>query len=260
MKMVNKKKDGHVHTPFCPHGTADEFEAYIKEAISCGRAEISFTEHFPMPQGVTTPEFYKECVLLESQVPAYISAVKQIKKQFESKIKVNLGFEVDYIEGKEIEIKRMLEKYGVEIEDSILSVHFVKLEDAYYAIDYMPEFEKLLEKIGSIEKIYDLYFLTLLKSIEADLGPFKPKRIGHPTLVRIFNKKYPCEYINHKLLEEVAMAIKNKGYEVDYNVAGLRKMYCGEVYPSGKVLKLIEDNNIPMIYGTDSHQSIDMRG
>lgn len=257
--MLNKKKDGHVHTPFCPHGTKDSFEQYIHEAIQQGREEISFTEHFPMPQGVTTSEFYEECVILEAQVPLYIEKVKEIKKQFKTQIKINVGFEIDYIEGKETEIKEMLEQYGAEIEDSILSVHFVKLEDTYYAIDYLPEFELLLEKVGSIEKIYDLYFSTLLKSIQADIGKFKPKRIGHPTLIRIFNKKYPCEYKNYKLLEEIVLAIKEKGYEVDYNVAGLRKIYCKEVYPSGEMLKLIEYNNIPMIYGSDSHKSEDMR-
>lgn len=257
--MLNKKKDGHVHTPFCPHGTKDSFEQYVYEAIKLGKEEISFTEHFPMPQGVTTQEFYEECVMQESQVSLYIDKVKGIKKQFETQIKVNIGFEIDYIEGKEEEIKKLLERYASEIEDSILSVHFVKLEDTYYAIDYLPEFEMLLKKVGDIEKIYDLYFLTLLKSIQMDWGNFKPKRIGHPTLIRIFNKKYPCEYKNYKLLEKIVLAIKEKGYEVDYNVAGLRKVYCKEVYPSGKMLKLIEHNNIPMIYGTDSHQSEDIR-
>lgn len=260
MLILDKRKDGHVHTPFCPHGTSDTFEQYIHKAVEMGRQEISFTEHFPMPQGVTTPEFYEECVLLESQVRTYITKVKEVKKKYESNIKINLGFEIDYIEGKEEEIKAMLEKYGTEIEDSILSVHFVRFDNTYYAIDYLPEFEALLSKVGSIQSVYDIYFRTLLESIKADLGIFKPRRIGHPTLVRIFNRKYPCEYTNYKLLEEIVRTLKDRYYEVDYNVAGLRKPYCQEVYPSGKMLKLIEDNNIHMTYGTDAHKSEDMAG
>ena len=27
------KKDGHIHTPFCPHGSTDSFEQYIEKAI-----------------------------------------------------------------------------------------------------------------------------------------------------------------------------------------------------------------------------------
>lgn len=258
MRIIDKKKDGHVHTPFCPHGTDDQFEQYIHKAIEIGREEISFTEHFPMPHGVTTPEFYEECVLLESRVQLYIEKVKEIKNKYETNIKINLGFEIDYIEGKEEEIKVMLEKYGDEIEDSILSVHFVRFENSYYAVDYLPEFEALLNKVGSIEGIYDIYFRTLLESIKVDLGPFKPKRIGHPTLVRIFNKKYPCEYTNNAILEEIVREIKDKQYEVDYNVAGLRKPYCQEVYPSGNMLKLLSDNNVRMVYGTDAHKSTDL--
>lgn len=257
--MLNIMKDGHVHTPFCPHGTSDSFEQYIHEAIKIGRKEISFTEHFPMPLGVTTPEFHNECVMLESQIPLYIKSINQLKEKFKSQIKINVGFEIDYIEGKEAEIQELLEQYGEKIEDSILSVHFIKLDDKYYAIDYLPEFEVLFKKVGDIEKIYDLYYMTLLKSINADIGKYKPRRIGHPSLIRIFNKKYPCKYKNYKLLEEIVLAIKDKEYEVDYNVAGLRKEYCKEIYPSGELLRLIQDYGIPMVYGTDSHKSEDIR-
>ena len=51
------KKDGHVHTPFCPHGSKDHFEEYIEKALALGFKEISFTEHAPLPEGFidTTP-------------------------------------------------------------------------------------------------------------------------------------------------------------------------------------------------------------
>ncbi len=259
MLNLNKKKDGHVHTPFCPHGTKDSFEQYIYEAIKLGKEEISFTEHFPMPQGVTSESYYNECVIREEQIEEYVEAVRKVKDAFRTQIKINVGFEIDYIEGKEEEIEILLERYGEFIEDSLLSIHFVKLGEKYYAIDDMAEFEMLLDKVGSVEGVYDLYYETLLKSVQSDLGRYKPRRIGHPTLVRIFNHKYPCEYTNDALLEEIVQAIKAKGYEVDYNVAGLRKKYCKEVYPSGKMLTLLEHNNIPMTYGTDSHQSNDIK-
>ena len=48
-------KDGHIHTPYCPHGTDDKFEQYVEKAIKVGLDEISFTEHFPLPKGFTDP-------------------------------------------------------------------------------------------------------------------------------------------------------------------------------------------------------------
>jgi len=40
--------DGHIHTPFCPHGTADTFEQYIEWFLEHQVDEISFTEHAPL--------------------------------------------------------------------------------------------------------------------------------------------------------------------------------------------------------------------
>ena len=137
------KRDGHMHTPFCPHGTKDTLESYAQEAIRLEREEITFTEHFPLPQGVTTKSFARECSLLEEEIPLYLEALTHLKKKFEGKLKINKGFEVDYIEGFEKEITKALNKYGEEMEDAILSVHFVGYKGKYYAIDYLSDFERL---------------------------------------------------------------------------------------------------------------------
>lgn len=248
-----KLRDGHIHTPFCPHGSLDSLEHYIEEAIQQGRKEITFTEHFPMPKGVTNELFRRECTLMEEEVENYIQAIQKVKEKYKGRITIYLGFEVDYIEGCETKIKEALNQYAASVEDSILSVHFVRYEDAYYAIDYLPDFEALLNKLQSLEKIYELYFKTVLKSIEADLGLYKPKRIGHCTLIRIFNKKYPLDYENESLFRSIVDAIKIKGYEIDFNMAGLNKAFCKETYPSGKLLDLIRKMQIPLVMGSDAH-------
>ena len=253
------QRDGHIHTPFCPHGMKDSLEDYVEAALRLGKREISFTEHFPMPDGVTTPLFQKECALAIEEVPAYIEAVKRVKEKYKGQIKINIGFEVDYIEGFEKEIKALLDIYGTEMEDGLLSVHFLKVNEAYYALDYLPDFEKLLEKVGNLEKVYDLYFETLLKSIEADLGVYKPKRLAHPTLIRIFNKKYPLEYENQDLWKQIIKGLQGKSYALDFNLAGLRKTYCGETYPSGLFLEMIKENQIPFVIGSDAHSASDIQ-
>lgn len=249
------KRDGHIHTPFCPHGSKDSLEAYVEEAIRLGREEMTFTEHFPLSNGVMDdPVFAAECALQEQEVPGYLKAVKEIQKKYPHQIKINRGFEVDFVEGKEAEIKDLLNKYGAEIEDSILSVHLVLCEGKYYCIDYEMDMKQLVEKLGSVEKVYDLYFETVLKSIEADLGQYKPKRIGHPSLVRIFNKAYPCQYSDKGLFDRIAKNMQEKGYEIDLNVAGLRKPKCGETYPSGKFFEILQKYHIPYVGGSDAHQ------
>ena len=33
---MNVKRDGHIHSHYCPHGSNDSFESYIKKAIEEG--------------------------------------------------------------------------------------------------------------------------------------------------------------------------------------------------------------------------------
>lgn len=252
-------RDGHIHSPYCPHGTDDSFELYIDQALKMGLKEISFTEHMPLPGNFMDKEFLKMCAPTEDQIEKYIEDLDTLKLKYASKLKINTGFEVDYIDGYDEKTKNLLNKYGDKLQDGILSVHFVKLEDGYYCMDSNPkEFGILAEKVGSVEKLYDKYYETLLKAIKADLGPFKPRRIGHPTLIRIFNTEYPLEYTNNKLLEEVVREIKLRNYEVDLNTAGLRKPYCKEIYPSGIFADLVKSYGINVVYGSDSHTASDV--
>ena len=91
--------------------------------------------------------------------------------------------------------------------------------------------------------------------MDADLGMYKPKRIGHLNLVRKYNKIFPYDYENNEKLEEVVKLIKEKGYEVDYNISGLYKEDCKEAYISGYLYELIkkyekfkDDNTLKYIY------------
>lgn len=248
-------KDGHVHSPYCPHGTKDGFDEYINNAIRKGLNEISFTDHIPLPSMPIKEDLFNNCALSHEDTKLYINDIELLKEKYENKIKINLGFEVDYIEGLEEEIIKILNKYGEYIEDSILSVHFVKYNGEYRCIDMLDDFEYLLDKLGSLEKVYDLYYLTLLKSLKSDLGKFKPRRVGHPTLVRKFALKYPHEYKNVDLLKEIVNEIVKNNYEVDFNSAGIRKELCGEKYPSGLLFDLINEANIKLVNGSDSHDA-----
>ena len=257
MKIL-KRKDGHVHSPFCPHGTDDTLDMYVMEAIKNNMDEMTFTEHMPYKNVFCDKKFLDECCMSKDATKLYIDSVLKIKEKYKDKIKINLGFEVDYVDGLENDTKELLNEYGKYIEDSILSVHFVKYNNKYYAIDYQKDFEELLSKLKTVDKVYDLYFQTLLNAVKSDLGIYKPKRIGHPTLVRIFNLLYPNEYKNNNLINEIVKEIKNRDYEIDVNTAGLRKEYCGEMYPSGQFKELIEKYNVRCIYGSDSHKAEDI--
>ena len=259
MIMNKTVRDGHIHSPFCPHGTKDSLEAYIHQALKAGLSEMTFTEHMPLPDGVLPADVQQACVMSKEQVSLYFKAIDEMKEKYKEKIHIYKGMEVDYVEDCEQKTKALLDLYGKELEDGILSVHILKMGGRYYCVDMHPdEFGKLVRLAGGLEELYDLYFETLLKAIRADLGRYKPKRIGHPTLVRIFNVQYPIDYQNVRLLEAVVKEIKKRSYQIDYNTAGLRKPLCKEIYPSGLFLELAKRYELDIVYGSDAHSAQDV--
>lgn len=249
-------KDGHIHTPFCPHGSNDRLEEYVERAISLGFTELSFTEHAPLPDGFEDPAPLKDSAMKWEHLEDYFQEIEQIKEKYQRKIKINCGLEVDYIEGFEEETKHFLNKYGNKLDDAVLSVHFLLFDNQYDCLDYSPDvFGEMAGRYGSVENVYEIYYNTLLKSIESDLGPFKPKRIGHITLVHKFQLKYPPLHRFEDKILEVLHSIKGKGYELDYNGAGVNKPLCRETYPPEWVVKKAKSLGIPFVYGSDAHQA-----
>jgi len=247
-------KDGHIHSPYCPHGSSDRFEQYIKKAIEVGIREMTFTEHLPFPENFKDPSPENDSTMTEENLLNYFNELNVLKEKYKHSVKINIGVEVDYIEGYEKSIQQMLDKYGEYIDDAILSVHMIKINDEYHLIDYSPEkFGELVDLLGSIENVYYKYYDTVKLAINSDLGLYKPKRIGHLNLVRKFNKIYPYDYSGNKKLEEIIKIIKSKNYELDFNVAGYRNQYCNESYIDGYLLKLVRDYNVKTVLGSDSH-------
>ncbi|MGP7818430.1 histidinol-phosphatase HisJ [Niallia sp. 01092] len=253
------KKDGHIHTSFCPHGTKDALADYIEKAISLGFNEISFTEHAPLPKGFVDTTPTKDSSMSLEELPHYISEVNAVKEVYKEKIKVNVGLEIDYIEGFEKEIRDFLTIWGDKLDDSILSVHFLKKDHAYDCVDYSPDlFAEMIKNYGSVESIYDCYYKTVEKSIKADLGPFKPSRIGHITLVHKFQKKYPINKDYLHTIIALLNELKKQNLELDYNGAGVNKPLCGEPYPPKWIVQEAKKLQIPLIYGSDAHQVKDL--
>jgi histidinol-phosphatase (PHP family) len=252
-------RDGHVHTPFCPHGSNDSFEQYIERAIHLGYKEISFTEHAPLPPTFIDPTPYQDSAMKLEHLEKYLLTLNQLKKQYKNDIIIHTGLEVDFIVGYEEETARFLEEVGPELDDSILSVHFLSYRDQYFCLDYSPDmFEAMTKAFGSVSQVYEAYYDTLLQSIRADLGPYKPKRIGHMTLVQKFQKQFPCRNPMTDKILFILDEIKTHHYELDYNGAGVQKPLCLEPYPPDWIVDEAMKRNIPLIYGSDAHSAKDL--
>ncbi|WP_017472085.1 histidinol-phosphatase HisJ [Amphibacillus jilinensis] len=248
--------DFHVHTPYCPHGSNDQWEHYILNAIKLGLSEISFTEHAPLPMSFHDPVPNQDSAMAWSDLDMYLKKGEQLKLQYKDDIKINIGFEVDYIDGYQVDIQSFLDQYGSQIDDSILSVHMLRTKDNnYVCLDYSAtEFGKIIRQFQSIEKVYQHYYQTIISSIEADLGVYKPQRIGHLTLIEKFIGQYPISFSN-QVLDETLDKIKEKKYSLDLNTAGLYKPDCLSIYPKLEVAHKAKAMGIRLLPGSDSHES-----
>jgi histidinol-phosphatase (PHP family) len=248
------KRDGHIHTPFCPHGTKDELHAYIEKAIGSGFGDISFTEHAPLPASFVDPSPEKDSSMRLEKLRPYLDAVRWAKDAYKKDIRIRVGLEVDFIAGYEAETRSFLEEFGPLLDDSILSVHFLQVRGEYHCMDYSKEvFMELAQKAGSVEAVYDLYYDAVEASIAADLGLFKPKRIGHPTLVHKFQLAHGERIDDTQRIKSILEKIAAAGCEMDLNGAGFSKPDCLESYPPARFIPLAKSLGIPLIFGSDAH-------
>jgi histidinol-phosphatase (PHP family) len=256
------KWDGHTHTHFCNHGSGEHTEKFIQQAISLGFKQYSLTEHSPLPHKLATSlpyeiNYIKALAMNYKQLIEYFKMGQQLKEKYQSQMNILLGLELDYTPIDDGFTQGLLNTYGAYLEDGILSVHHLPGKGGWRCVDYNPDDfkEGLIDYYGSIEQVYKTYYEVVEQCIHANLGSFKPKRIGHLTLIEKFKKVFPLnepEYCDSQIIE-ILKLIKQKGYQLDINVSGLYKPDCGDTYPPLWIIKEAIKMNIPLVYGSDSH-------
>ena len=161
-RCIFLKQDGHIHSPYCPHGTSDSFELYIEKAIANEFTDITFTEHAPAPHGFidTVPD--QDSFMRSEYLEPYIIELQKLKNKYARDINIRIGLEVDYIEGYEKETKNLLDQIGHQLDDSILSVHFLLFDNKFECLDYSPDsFSTFVEHVGSLDAVYKLQNQTV---------------------------------------------------------------------------------------------------
>lgn len=264
-KKAMKKRDGHTHTHFCMHGSGEDTEEFVIRAIELGFETYSFTEHLPLPERFLkslsfTAEDEDSYRIKDNDTDAYIKEMHRLKKKYQDRIQLLVGFEVDYLpEEYAFHTKEYLGEYGEYLDDGLISLHFMPGAGGWCAVDrYIEDFDmNILGRYGSFEEFQLAYFRTVGEILTADLGEFKPKRIGHLTLCNKFQTHFnPDGILGEKVknkVREILARIRSEGFELDVNTAGLYKPQCREIYPAPWIIELAKEQGIPLVYGSDSH-------
>lgn len=186
--------------------------------------------------------------------------MNHIKKKYASDLLIHIGFEVDYLIGYEDFTRDFLNEYGPQTDDGVLSLHFLEGQGGFRSIDFSAEDynEGIVQFYGGFEQAQLAYLEGVKQSIEADLGLFKPRRMGHISLCQKFQQFFgeDTSDFSEEVMEKfrvILALVKKRDYELDFNTAGLFKPLCGETYPPKKIVTLASELQIPFVYGSDSH-------
>nr|WP_222712942.1 histidinol-phosphatase HisJ [Listeria grandensis] len=264
------KRDGHTHTEFCPHGSGDKVEAMIEKAIGLGFTDYSITEHPPMPTAfeqeiANSKEEIATAALQWDQLDAYFKKAHEVKQKYSDQIRIHVGLEVDFLPGFEADTRALLREYGSQMDDGVLSLHFMPGVGGWRFIDFSaPDFEAGIWKhYGNFAAIQKAYYELIRESLFADLGAAKPTRLGHISLCQKFQHYFPehetaikgeaRQQVSHLLQD-----IKARNYQLDWNTAGLYKEYCKEAYPPLDIAKEAHSLGIELVYGSDAHSLADV--
>lgn len=265
----SKTWNGHTHTEFCPHGSREDTELFIKKAIKSGFKTYTITEHFPM-----APEFYntvtgsihaiETAAMGIDELPAYFEKMNYLKTKYSNFIKILVGFEVDYIESCTDWTSQMLTKYKDEIDDAVLSVHFLPTKAGLRAVDdsYKDFCDGVLAEYQTPVGVANAYLTTILKAIDWKVD-YKPKRYGHITLYRKWIRDFPVttDWVDSNtvvLLEKILTKVANNREMLDCNMSGINRVSQREPSPYWEVIKQAKTKNIKLVYGADAHAANDV--
>ena len=89
--------------------------------------------------------------------------------------------------------------------------------------------------------------------LNANLGEFKPKRIGHLDLIGKFKTEFPNTTYPEKTLAKIFSILDKENYSLDFNMNGLSVKTRTESYLTNTLVQLCKDYKVKVVYGSDAH-------
>ena len=204
----------------------------LQEANRKGIVELGFSDHLCLN--------YPEWALKKEDFERVKQEIIQLKKETEL-VNIRFGLEVDYLEGKELEIKEQLSQFPLDYV--IGSIHYVN----GWNFDTSTERYSRLD----INKFYSDYSDLLNKAASSRLFDI----IGHADVVKKFNFK--PSFCLDDYYEKSAKVFRNANVVIELNTSGKDKP-CNEFYPSDKFLEFCFLNNVSVTLGSDAHLATDL--
>lgn len=223
-----------MHTPLCHHAEGWPGD-YAAVAVERRLDEIGFSDHNPFA------EQFDDWRMAISDLPRYLDEVEAARESFASRLKIRLGLECDFLEGRESWIDELAGKANWDY--LIGSVHYIN--DEWAIDDPDPKWDDRWQ--GHIEEIWDIYWEKYRRCAASGLFDF----LAHPDLVKKFGHRPQGDL--RRYYEPTVEVIRAAGVAVEISTAGLRKP-CAELYPADGFLDLAAQAGVPIVISSDAHR------
>ena len=227
----------HSHTTRCGHAYGTD-EEYVKAAMTNGFRVIGFSDHIFFP-GIQQPGMRGDYSMLAD----YQQSVLSLKKTYQHKIQVHLGFEAEYYPVFDSYYRSLLQEKGFEY--LILGQHF-RLENNRFPIYYASVKDSAL--------IHE-YADSIVAAMKTGLFSY----VAHPDLYML---GYGGGWDEHAqaVAHKIASASVTYGVPLELNLGGVNgrgfMMIQGEYrypYPYEGFWKIAKQHEVTTILGLDAH-------
>lgn len=226
----------HTHTARCGHATGLDVQ-YIESAIASGFTMLGFSEHIPYPEiHISGARMFCE------QKEEYIKTMKKLQKEYQQKITIKVGYEVEYL-ADHMEYIKAIKK---DCDYLILGQHFKYL---IYDYDSYCSDEDVLVYASQIEEALSTGLFTY---------------VAHPDYFMMGRRSFSdsCKEAAHRIAKaslryNIPLEINLNGFsyaQKQYQVGqDLQKRY---PYPFREFWEIIAMHGCKVVFGYDAHSPL----
>lgn len=231
------KTDLHIHSKFCDG--RDYPRDIIEEAIKKGMDTVGLSPH-------SYTFFDTHYCMKKERQDEYIETMHELKKEYEGRINVLCGIELDYY--ADIDTSKF---------DYIIgSVHYIKAGDDYLEVDGCPE-----NTLKNVDKYYGGDYFAYIKDYFDTVGNVVCKTncniIGHFDLICKFNEQVHMFDENDEryviFWKKAIDRLLPSGVPFEINTGAISRKNKTVPYPNADMIEYIRSKGGKFILSSDSH-------
>ena len=239
MADIKMRQNLHTHCVFCDG--KDTPRDMVERALELGFSSLGFSSH-------ANTVINDTCELGDDR-DKYIKEITRLKKEYEGRIEILLGTELDYFSAGV--------KDGTVYDYKIASVHYGKVGDEYVSYDLgIKHSEDAIRRHfdGDVLAYARLYYETMADMPNKISGDF----VGHFDLLTKYEEKAPHLYKldseeYKKMALDALLTVRERFDFFEVNTGTIGRGYKSTPYPAPFILDAMRDTKCKLIITTDCH-------